>query len=188
MTERRLVEGNAVAFGHQHVIEIAVVIVVVVFAALSLIRGLVWRSESASVSEDRHIDDFFLLGLIADFGFFAGASQTGNLEFVKYLTGKVPGEWTVVWDGNNIRSKSKVVKAWLAKHPNVVEEDFPAYDPQNNPDGWVWSWAKCGKLSNFCPADVEWLFNAVMDALEELKLQPTLLASFVMDAGVPLCL
>jgi transposase len=110
------------------------------------------------------------------------------VEFLQYLTRKVPGEWTVVWDRNNIHSKSKVVKPWLASHSNVVAEDFPGYDPQNNPDEWVWSWAKYGKLCNLCPADVEWLFEAVMDALEELKHQPTLLASFVMDAGVPLCL
>ena len=110
------------------------------------------------------------------------------VEFLQYLTRKVPGEWTVVWDGNNIHSKSKAVKVWLAKHPNVVVEDFPGYDPQNNPDEWVWSWAKYGKLCNFCPADVEWLFDTVMDTLEELEHQPTLLATFVMDAGVPLCL
>jgi transposase len=110
------------------------------------------------------------------------------VEFLQYLTHKVPGEWTVVWDGNNIHSKSKAVKAWLAKHSNVVVEDFPSYDPQNNPDEWVWSWAKYGKLSNFCAADVEWLFDAVMDALEELKHRPALLATFVMDAGIPLCL
>lgn len=34
---------------------------------------------------------------------------------------------TVVWDRNNIHSKSKAVKAWLAKHPAVVAEDFPGY-------------------------------------------------------------
>jgi transposase len=110
------------------------------------------------------------------------------VEFLDYLTDKVPGEWTVVWDGNNIHSKSKAVKAWLATHPNVVVEDFPSYDPQNNPDEWVWSWAKYGKLCNLCPADVDQLVDAVMDALAELKHQPALLASFVMDAGVPLCL
>jgi transposase len=110
------------------------------------------------------------------------------VEFLQYLTKKVPGAWTVVWDGNNIHSKSKAVKAWLASHPNVVVEDFPGYDPQNNPDEWVWSWAKYGKLCNLCPADLEHLFDAVVDALEELKHQPALLTSFVMDAGVPLCL
>lgn len=110
------------------------------------------------------------------------------VEFLQYLSRKVPGPWTVVWDGNNIHSKSTVVKAWLARHPQLMVENFPRYDPQNNPDEWVWSWAKYGKLSNFCPADVEWLLDAVFNAMEELKHQPTLLASFIMDAGVPLCL
>jgi transposase len=110
------------------------------------------------------------------------------VEFLEYLTGQLPGEWTVVWDRNNIHSKSKVVKAWLAKHPNVVVEDFPPYDPDANPDEWVWSWAKYSELCNLCPADVEQLFEAVWDALDNLKHQPRLLASFVLDAGVPLCL
>ena len=110
------------------------------------------------------------------------------VEFLEYLTHKVPGEWTVVWDRNNIHSKSKVVKAWLAKHSQVVVEDFPPHAPDADPDEWVWSWAKYGKLCNLCPQDVEHLFRAVWDALEELKHQPCLLASFVMDAGVPLCL
>jgi transposase len=109
-------------------------------------------------------------------------------EFLKYLTRKVPGQWTVVWDRNNIHGRSKVVKAWLARHPQVVVEDFPAHDPDANPDEWVWSWAKYGKLCNLCPVDLEHLFDDVWDALEELKGQPDLLASFVMDAGVPLCL
>jgi transposase len=108
------------------------------------------------------------------------------VEFLTYLTGKVRGEWTVVWDRNNIHSKSKAVKAWLAKHAEVVVEDFPAHDPDADPDEWVWSWAKYGKLCNLCPEDVEHLFDDVWDALEELKRQPCLLASFVMDAGVPL--
>jgi len=110
------------------------------------------------------------------------------VEFLKYLTGKIPGAWTVVWDRSNIHGKSKVVKAWLARHPQVVVEDFPAHDPDADPAEWVWSWAKYGKLCNLCPADAEELFDAVLDALDELKRQPRLLASFVMDAGLPLCL
>jgi transposase len=49
------------------------------------------------------------------------------VEFLKYLTGQVPGEWTVVWDRNQIHSRSTVVKEWLAEHPQVVVEDFPSY-------------------------------------------------------------
>jgi transposase len=110
------------------------------------------------------------------------------VDFLKYLTQQLPGEWTVVWDGNRIHRKSKVVQAWLAQHPKVVVEDFPPYDPDANPDEWVWSWAKYGALCNLCPADVEQLYDAVLVALDSLKHQPCLLASFVLDAGLPLCL
>jgi transposase len=108
------------------------------------------------------------------------------VEFLEYLAYKVPGPWTVVWDGNNIHSKSLVVRAWLAKHPRFVVENFPPYDPDANPDEWVWSWSKYGKLCNLCPADIEELFDSIADALEELKHRPSVLASFVIDAGIPL--
>jgi transposase len=124
------------------------------------------------------------------FGFLVNENFHGEevVEFLKYLTRQVRGEWTVVWDRNNIHSKSKVVKAWLARHPEVVVEDFPGHDPDANPDEWVWSWAKYGKLCNLCPADLNDLFDSVWDALKELKDKPCLLTSFVMEAGVPLSL
>lgn len=109
------------------------------------------------------------------------------VEFLKYLTGQVPGQWTVVWDSSRIHRRSSVVQAWLAKHPQVVVEDFPAYAPDANPDEWVWSWAKYGKLCNLCPADVDELYDHVIAALVDVKHDSHLLASFVMDAGVPLC-
>jgi transposase len=127
-------------------------------------------------------------------GLYFGGWNNQNIHgeevvaFLDYLTRRIAGEWTFVWDRNNIHSRSKAVKAWLAKHPQVVVEDFPAHDPDANPDEWVWSWAKYGKLCNLCPQDVEDLFDAVWGALEDLKDQPCLLASFIMDAGVPLCL
>lgn len=124
------------------------------------------------------------------FGLWSNENVHGEevVAFLDYVTRQLPGEWTFVWDRSNIHGKSKAVKAWLAYHPNVVVEDFPGYDPQDNPDEWVWSWAKYGKLCNLCPADVDQLFHAVLASLEELKHHPCLLASFVMDAGVPLCL
>src|SRR5271154_6379933 len=44
------------------------------------------------------------------------------VEFLEDLVHKVPGEWTIVWDRNNIHSKSKAVKEWLAKHSKVMVE------------------------------------------------------------------
>ena len=49
--------------------------------------------------------------------------------FLQQLKGEVGGPWTIVWDRNQIHSKSRVVKAWWAKHPEVVVEDFPGHAP-----------------------------------------------------------
>jgi len=49
--------------------------------------------------------------------------------FLQQLKGEGGGPWTIVWDRNQIYSKAKVVKAWLAGHANVVVEDFPAHAP-----------------------------------------------------------
>ena len=124
------------------------------------------------------------------FGRWKNANVHGEevVEFLEYLTKQLPGEWTIVWDRGGIHNKAKVVKAWLARHPNVVQEEFPPYDPQANPDEWVWSWAKYSKLCNFCPANVDDLHDAVLRTLVDLEHCPCLLASFIMDAGVPLSL
>jgi transposase len=108
--------------------------------------------------------------------------------FLQQLKGEVGGPWTVVWDRNQIHSKSRVVKAWLAKHPEVVVEDFPAHAPNTNPDEGVWCWTKYGQLCNLAPGDVAELRQHIWDALVALKDQPQLLISFILHARVPLLL
>jgi transposase len=108
--------------------------------------------------------------------------------FLQQLKGEVGGPWTIVWDRGKIHSKSKVVKAWLAKHHNVVVEDFPANAPNTNPDEDVWSWTKYGQLCNLAPNDVAELSQHILDALLALRSQPQLLISFILHAKVPLLL
>lgn len=108
------------------------------------------------------------------------------VEFLQYLTGQVPGEWTIVWDRSRIHYRSSVVRAWLSEHPQVTVEDFPSYAPDANPEEWVWGWAKYGKLCNLCPEDLDELYEYVVEALVDIKHDQHLLASFVIDAGVPL--
>jgi transposase len=108
--------------------------------------------------------------------------------FLRQLKGEVGGPWTIVWDRSKIHSRSKVVKAWLAKHPEVVVEDFPAHAPNTNPDEDVWSWTKYGQLCNLAPSDVGELRQHVWDTLVALKNQPQLLVSFILHARVPLLL
>jgi hypothetical protein len=54
--------------------------------------------------------------------------------FLRQLKGEVGGPWTILWDRNQIHSKSRVVRRWLTKHTEVVVEDFPAHAPDTNPD------------------------------------------------------
>jgi transposase len=108
--------------------------------------------------------------------------------FLRQLKGEVGGPWTVVWDRNQIHSKARVVKAWLAKHPEVVVEDFPAHAPDTNPDEEVWCWTKYSHLCNLAPADVNELRGKIWDALTALQDQPQLLTSFILHARIPLLL
>lgn len=95
------------------------------------------------------------------------------------------GRLTVVWDRNQIHSKSKAVKTWLADHPDVVTEDFPGYVPDLNPDEGVWGWTKYGRLANLAAADKGELWDRVVEELIEVKLRPDLLRGFIQQTGLP---
>jgi transposase len=106
------------------------------------------------------------------------------VAFLKELHSRL-GPLTVVWDRNQIHSKSKAVKAWLAGHPDVVAEDFPGYVPDLNPDEGVWGWTKYGRLANLAASDKDELWDRVVDELVEVKFRPDLLRGFVRQTGLP---
>jgi hypothetical protein len=91
----------------------------------------------------------------------------------------------VVWDRNNIHSKSKAVKGWLAKHPDVVAEDFPGYVPDLNPDEGVWGRTKYGRLANLAANDKDELWDHVVDELVEVKFLPDLLRGLIRQTRLP---
>jgi transposase len=106
------------------------------------------------------------------------------VAFLKDLHRRL-GPLTVVWDRNQIHSKAKAVKAWLAKHPAVVAEDFPGYVPDLNPDEGVWGWTKYGRLANLAASDKDELWDRVVDELVEAKFRPDLLRAFIRQTGLP---
>ncbi len=106
------------------------------------------------------------------------------VAFLKDLHRRL-GPLTVVWDRSNIHGKSKAVRAWLARHPDVVAEDFPGYAPDLNPDEGVWGWAKYGRLANLAANDVGEMWDRVIDELVEVKFRPDLLRGFVRQTGLP---
>jgi len=95
------------------------------------------------------------------------------------------GPLTVIWDRNQIHSKAKVVKAWLAEHPGVVAEDFPGYVPDLNPDEGVWGWTKYGRLANLAANDKDELWDHVVEELITVKYRPDLLRGFIQQTGLP---
>jgi transposase len=107
------------------------------------------------------------------------------VAFLEQLRRQLRGPFTVIWDRSKIHSRSKAVKAWLAKHAEVVVEDFPGYAPTLNPDEWVWSWTKYGRLSNLAAWDADELWDHVIMALIDLKFQPAMLNAFLAAAGIP---
>jgi transposase len=107
------------------------------------------------------------------------------VAFLEQLRRQLRGPFTVVWDRSKIHSQSKAVKAWLAEHADIVVEDFPGYAPTLNPDEWVWSWTKYGRLSNLAAWDAEELWDHIIMALIELRFDPRMLNAFLATAGVP---
>ena len=45
---------------------------------------------------------------------------------------RLGGPLTILWDRNQIHGRFKAVEAYLARHPKIVKEDFPACAPELN--------------------------------------------------------
>jgi transposase len=101
------------------------------------------------------------------------------VAFLQHLKRRVGGPLTVLWDGSPVHSKARVVRAYLAKHPEIVAENLPAYAPELNPDELVWNWSKYARLPNLAAEDTDQLAEHVIDELIYLQQHPQLLTSFL---------
>jgi transposase len=108
------------------------------------------------------------------------------VDFLRQLKRQLGGPFTVLWDGGRVHSRSKVVRAFLAEHPEIVAETLPAYAPELNPDELVWGWSKYGRLANLAAANTDQLAEWVIDELVYLHDHPHLLASFLEKTKLPL--
>ncbi len=101
------------------------------------------------------------------------------VEFLRELKRILGGPLTVLWDRGPVHKKSTIVRAYLAKHLDIVAEELPTYAPDLNPDELVWSWSKYGRLPNLAADNTDQLAEHVIDELVYLKQHPEILASFV---------
>lgn len=116
----------------------------------------------------------------------ANAHAEDTVGFLAGLRAGLRGPMTIVWDRSRIHSRSKAVRNYLAKHPEVTVEDFPGYAPELNPDEDVWGWTKYQRLPNYTPDSTHELRFRLRDELSSLRGRPELLSAFIRHAGVPL--
>lgn len=115
-----------------------------------------------------------------------GHSATAQdvVEFLERMRRQLRGGLTVIWDRHGIHSRAGLVKAYLARHPEVVAEDFPGYVPDLNPDEGVWGWAKYGRLANLAAQDTTELWEQAGGELWELTHRRDLLKGFIRQTGL----
>ncbi len=93
----------------------------------------------------------------------------------------------VIWDGSPIH-RGQEVKASLAdgaaKHIHL--ERLPAYAPDLNPDGGVWSPLKTAELRHFCCLALAHLRHGFDRAVLRLRRKPHLIRSFFAGVGLDL--
>jgi transposase len=118
----------------------------------------------------------------------ANANGGDVVEYLRQLRAAVRGPLTIIWDRSQIHRKSRLVRAYLAEHPEIVVEDFPGYTPELNPEEHVWGWTKYGRLANLAAENTDVLRDHVIGELIDLKHRPDLLASFIQDTNLPLLL
>ena len=91
-----------------------------------------------------------------------------------------------MWDRGNIHDRSKVVRSYLARHPELVTEKLAGYAPETNPDEMVWRHSKHGRMANFAPEDTAELRAMLVEEFSRIHGKPELLSAFIRHAGVPI--
>jgi transposase len=116
----------------------------------------------------------------------ANAHGEDTVSFLAGLRRRLQGPMTILWDRSNIHQRCGLVKRYLAKHPEIITEEFPGYAPDANPDEGVWGWTKYHRLPNFAPEGLGELRSRLEGELSSLSKRGDLLASFIRHAEIPL--
>ncbi len=114
----------------------------------------------------------------------ANVTAADVVAFLRHLKRELGGPFTVIWDGSPVHSRSRVVRAYLAKHPEIVAETLPSYAPELNPDEGVWGWTKYGRLANLAAANTRHLRQRVEQEFQVLRSDHHLLDAFMQGADL----
>lgn len=114
---------------------------------------------------------------------FEGSINSENLiETLEHLQRQLPGKIILIWDRARTHL-SKMTKAYLYKHPEILIEELPAYAPQLNPEEYCHGNIK-QHLKNARPATKEEIRSMLDRGFARLRRRPDLLLSFFHTAGL----
>lgn len=114
---------------------------------------------------------------------FEGSIKSENLiEALEHLRRQVPGKIILIWDRARIHL-SKLTRAYLSKHPEIMIEELPAYAPQLNPEEYCHGNVK-QHLRNARPTSKEEIRFMLDCGFARLRRRPDLLLGFFHTAGL----
>ena len=114
---------------------------------------------------------------------FEGSVNSQKLiEALDHLRRHTAGKIILIWDPARIHP-SKITKAYLEKHPEILIEELPAYAPELNPEEYCHGNVKQG-LKNARPACQQEMCSLLDRGFARLRRRPDLLLSFFHAAGL----
>lgn len=122
------------------------------------------------------------LGLYCHFH-FTNISEFEVVAFLRLLLRHLAGHIVLVWDGGSIH-RSELARQFLARHPRLHVERFPAYAPDLNPDEQVWNHFKA-TLANGCPMTLDELVEDLTRVARRARRSPGLLRGFIHESDLP---
>lgn len=114
---------------------------------------------------------------------FEGSVNSKNLiAALEHVRRQIPGKFILIWDRARTH-RSKITKAYLEKHPEILIEELPAYAPELNPEEYCHGHVKQG-LRNARPACKKDMRSMLDRGFARLRRRPDLLLSFFHAAGL----
>ena len=108
---------------------------------------------------------------------FEGSVDSQKLiESLDHLRRHTPGKIILIWDRARIH-RSKIIKAYLQNHPEILIEELPPYAPELNPEEYCHGNVKQG-LKNARPTDKKEIRSMLDRGFARLRHRPDLLLSF----------
>lgn len=103
--------------------------------------------------------------------------------FLRHLLRHFRGPWVLLWDRGTIHRR-KEVKQFLARHPRIHMEFFPAYAPELNPAEYVWNQTD-RSLCNSAPENLADLKTMLRNSVRRLRRSQDLLWSCIYASDLP---